>query len=436
MSTTAWIAVGCVALFFALSLLGVKVAYALLGVSIIGLVMMNGMQSAVSVVGTALFSMISGYDYAVLPMFILMASIITCTGMGTDLYAACRTWLGHLHGGLCIASIIACAIFAAVTAFPWASIMAVGAIALPEMQRYHYSKHMAVGSIAAGSELGDLIPPSSMFIIYGMISGTSIGALLMAGVVPGIIMAALYCIVIVIWCKKDPNAGPRGPKTSAKEKLLALKDVWPILAVIFFAMGGIIIGFCTPTEAGAVGAMLAFLIALFQRKLSLKIFKEILLSTAGLTGLIYMIISCAMVMKQMIAVSGLPYALSNVVTSLHMPALLLILLILFIYVLLGMFVETTSMVLLTVGIFLPLIQACGYSAIWYGVILVRMGDIGGLTPPMGMTCFFLKGLAKFPLPETFKACYPFLAADVIGLAMLVLFPQICEWLPRMLGYVV
>ncbi|MFV0363457.1 MAG: TRAP transporter large permease [Suipraeoptans sp.] len=437
MTMNSWVGVGCIALFFVLALMGMKICYSLLTCSLVGLFLMNGLAGTMGVIGTALFSMISSYDYAVLPMFILMASIITETGMGTDLYSSARTWLGHLPGGLCVATIVACAIFAAVTAFPWASIMAVGAIALPEMSRYKYDKKMAIGSVAAGSELGDLIPPSSMFITYGMISGTSIGTLLMAGILPGVLMAALYIIVIFVWCKVKPSAGPRGPKTSAKEKVLALKDCWPILVVIAFAMGGILFGLCTPTEAGAVGAMMSFIIATIQRKMSLKVFKKILISSAKLIGMIYMIISCAMVMKQMIALSGLPYVMSDAVTAMNLSPIILILVILVVYIILGMFVETMSMVLLTVGIFLPIVQACGYSAIWFGVILVRMGDIGGLTPPMGMTCFFLKGLVKkTTLNEVFKGCGPFLIADAVGLALLIAFPVICEWLPRVLGYVV
>ena len=424
----------CIVIFFALSLMGVKICYAMLGSGILGLIMISGFKGAASVTATALFSMISSYDYCVLPMFILMATIITETGMGTSLYSSCRTWLGHLPGGLCIATIIACAIFAAVTAFPWASIMAVGAIALPEMARYHYDKKMSLGAIAAGSELGDLIPPSSMFIIYGMMTSTSIGSLLMAGIMPGLMMALLYCVVIFVWCKKDPNAGARGPKTTAKEKLLALKDVWAIIVVIAIVMGGIIVGLCTPTEAGALGVVLSFLIALLQKKINLKVIKNILLSGGSMIGMIYMVISCAMLMKQMLALSGITFAISNFVLGLHMPNILLMIFILIIYIILGMFFDATSMILLTVGIFLPIVQGCGYSALWFGVIMVRMGDIGGLTPPMGMTAFFLKGLAKEPLADVFKGVMPFLLVDFIGLAILLAFPQIAEWLPGLLGY--
>ena len=424
----------CIVVFFALSLIGVKICYAMLGSGILGLILLSGVKGAASVTATALFSMVSSYDYCVLPMFILMATIITETGMGTSLYASCRNWLGHLPGGLCIATIIACAVFAAVTAFPWASIMAVGAIALPEMARYKYDKKMSLGAIAAGSELGDLIPPSSMFIIYGMMTSTSIGSLLMAGIVPGLMMAVLYCIVIFIWCKKNPEAGARGPKTTAKEKLMALKDVWAILVVIAFVMGGIIGGLCTPTEAGALGVVLAFLIAVLQKRINGKVIKNILLSGGSMIGMIYMVISCAMMMKQMLALSGITFAISDFVLGLNMPNILLMLLILLIYIILGMFFDATSMILLTVGIFLPIVQGCGYSALWFGVIMVRMGDIGGLTPPMGMTAFFLKGLAKEPLADVFKGVMPFLIVDFIGLAILLAFPQITEWIPALLGY--
>ena len=436
MTTACWIGLGAIVLFFILALMGVKICYAMLASGVAGLIFINGINGAISVTSTALFSMVSSYDYAVLPMFILMATIITETGMGTSLYSSCRTWLGQLPGGLCIATIIACAVFAAVTAFPWASIMAVGAIALPEMARYKYDKKMALGSIAAGSELGDLIPPSSMFIVYGMMTGTSIGTLLISGIMPGLLMAGLYVIVILIWCKVKPNAGPRSTKTSAKEKLMALKDVGALLVVILFVMGGILLGLCTPTEAGALGAALAFVIACFQKKMSFKIFKQILISGGSMIGMIYIIIASAMLMKQMIALSGLPFTISHAVMNMHLPNILLIIVILIVYIILGMFVDCMSMVLLTVGIFLPIVQDCGFSAIWFGVILVRMGDIGGLTPPMGMTAFFLKGLAKEPLVDVFKGVIPFLIADFVGLGLLVAFPAICEWLPSVLGYAI
>ena len=436
MTTACWIGLGAIVLFFILALMGVKICYAMLASGVAGLIFINGINGAISVTSTALFSMVSSYDYAVLPMFILMATIITETGMGTSLYSSCRTWLGQLPGGLCIATIIACAVFAAVTAFPWASIMAVGAIALPEMARYKYDKKIALGSIAAGSELGDLIPPSSMFIVYGMMTGTSIGTLLISGIMPGLLMAGLYVIVILIWCKVKPNAGPRSTKTSAKEKLIALKDVGALLVVILFVMGGILLGLCTPTEAGALGAALAFIIACFQKKMSFKIFKQILISGGSMIGMIYIIIASAMIMKQMIALSGLPFTISHAVMNMHLPNILLILVILIVYIILGMFVDCMSMVLLTVGIFLPIVQDCGFSAIWFGVILVRMGDIGGLTPPMGMTAFFLKGLAKEPLVDVFKGVIPFLIADFVGLGLLVAFPAICEWLPSVLGYAI
>ncbi len=338
-------------LLYPTALMGVKICYAMLASGIAGLIFINGINGAISVTSTALFSMVSSFDYAVLPMFILMATIITETGMGTSLYSSCRTWLGHLPGGLCITSIIACAVFAAVTAFPWASIMAVGAIALPEMARYKYDKKDGVRFYCRRFRAGDLIPPSSMFIVYGMMTGTSIGTLLISGIMPGILMAGLYVIVILIWCKVKPNAGPRSPKTTAKEKIMALKDVWALLVVIMFVMGGILFGICTPTEAGALGAMLAFIIACLQKKMSFKIFKQILISGGSMIGMIYIIIASAMIMKQMIALSGLPFTISHAVMNMHLPNILLIIVILIVYIILGMFVDCMSMVLLTVGIF-------------------------------------------------------------------------------------
>ena len=215
-----------------------------------------------------------------------------------------------------------------------------------------------------------------------------------------------------------------------------MKEVWPILVVVAFVMGGILIGICTPTEAGALGAVLAFFVACVQKRMNFKIFKNILIASANMIGMIYMVISCAMLMKQMLALSGLTFAMSDAVLGLALPNGVLMVIILIVYIILGMFFDATSMILLTVGIFLPIVQQCGYSALWFGVIMVRMGDIGGLTPPMGMTAFFLKGLAKRPLAEVFKGVTPFLAADFVGLALLMFFPAICEWLPGVLGYTV
>ncbi len=424
----------CVALFFILSLKGVKIGISMLIAGFVGLAIMNNFTSALMVVGTNVFSVVSSYDFAVLPMFILMAQVITVSEMGTDLYKTASAWLGHMRGGLAIATIGACAIFAAVTAFPWAAILSIGAIAIPQMKKYKYSDELAIGSVAAGSELGDLIPPSAMFITYGMVTSTSIGTLLMAGIVPGLLLALLYMIVIAIGCRIKPSYGPRGPKTSMKDKLRSLKGSMPIIILVLLVLGGMFAGMFTPTEAGAVGALGAFIIALLRKSLNKEKLKQIFLTSAGMVGMIYFLIASANVLKQMIAVSMLPFWLSDIVAAMNLSPLLLMGIILVIYIILGCFVECMSMVLLTVGIFLPIVESCGFSPIWFGVIMVRMGDVGGLTPPMGMTAFFLKGLYKdVPLSRIFRGISPFLLADAVHLILLLFFPIIAEWLPRITG---
>ncbi len=424
----------CVALFFILSLKGVKIGISMLIAGFVGLAIMTNLPSAMMVVGTNVFSVVSSYDFAVLPMFILMAQVITVSEMGTDLYKTASVWLGHMRGGLAIATIGACAIFAAVTAFPWAAILSIGAIAIPQMKKYKYSDELAIGSVAAGSELGDLIPPSAMFITYGMVTSTSIGTLLMAGIVPGLILALLYMIVIAIGCRIKPSYGPRGPKTSMREKISSLKGSMPIIILVLVVLGGMFAGMFTPTEAGAVGALGAFIIALIRKSLNKEKLKQIFLTSAGMVGMIYFLIASANVLKQMIAVSMLPFWLSDIVAAMNLSPLLLMAIILVIYIILGCFVECMSMVLLTVGIFLPIVEACGFSPIWFGVIMVRMGDVGGLTPPMGMTAFFLKGLYKdVPLSRIFRGISPFLLADAVHLILLLFFPIIAEWLPRITG---
>lgn len=434
MSSAITIGLCCIAGFFILAMMGVKIGAAMLTMGFVGILLMNGWNSAIMVLGTNVFSVISSYDFAVLPMFILMAQIITVSDMGSELYNTASAWLGHLPGGLAIATIGACAIFAAVTAFPWAAIVSIGAIAIPQMKKYKYSDELAIGSVAAGSELGDLIPPSAMFIIYGMISGTSIGTLLVAGIVPGIILALLYMIVIAVMCRIKPSYGPRGPQVSFKTKVKSLKGSIGIIIIIGLVLGGMFAGWFTPTEAGSVGALGAFIIALLQRKMSWAKVKEILLTSAGMVGMIYFLILSANVLKQMIAISTLPFWLSSAVQAMDLSKMVLMVIILLIYIALGCVVECQSMILLTVGIFLPIVEACGFSAVWFGVIMVRMGDIGGLTPPMGMTAFFLKGLYKdVPLSRIFKGIGPFLIADAVHLAILLFFPIVAEWLPRLAG---
>ena len=433
---TSAIAIGliCIAAFFILSMMGVKIGFSMLTTGFIGLVLMTSWRGAITVLGTNVFSVVSSYDFAVLPMFILMAQIITVSEMGTDLYKTASTWLGQIPGGLAIATIGACAIFAAVTAFPWAAIVSIGAIAIPQMRKYKYSTELAIGSVAAGSELGDLIPPSAMFIIYGMISGTSIGTLLIAGVVPGLILAAFYMIVIAINCKINPSYGPRGPKTSMEDKIKSLPGSLGIILIVILVLGGLFAGWFTPTEAGSIGALGAFILALLKRRLDREKLKQVMISSAKMIGMIYFLIVGANVLKQMIAVSGLPFWLSDTVMAMQFPTMLLMVIIMLIYIALGCVVEVMSMVLLTVGIFLPIVQACGFSAVWFGVVMVRMGDIGGLTPPMGMTAFFLKGLYKdVPLSRVFKGIAPFLIADAAHLILLLLVPGIVEWLPRITG---
>jgi len=424
------IGIGLLLLFL---FIGMPIIFVLGIVGFWGFTYLSGISGGLSLLGTVLYRTGSNYGFAIIPLFILMGAFCFYSGLSRDLYFTVHKWLGQLPGGLAMATVGACAGFAAVSGSSVATAATMGTVALPEMKRYKYDPSLATGSIAAGGTIGILIPPSIGFVIYGILAEQSIGKLFLAGFIPGVLEAVFYMVTIYILCKRNPRLGPPAPPTGFIEKLFSLKGTWGVLALFLLVIGGIYLGVFTPSEAAAIGAFGALLFALGRRKLSWQGFKSSLTDTAESAGMALGILLTAMVFGYFLAVTRLPFELADVIAGLAIPRLGILVLILLIYMILGCVMPALAMIVLTVPIFYPLAMALGYDPIWFGVIIVRVMEMAQITPPIGINVFVIKGVAKdIPMYTIFRGIFPFLIADVCEIALLIAIPQIALFLPGLM----
>ena len=372
----------------------------------------------------------SDYILSVVPLFLLMGQFAFHSGLSQDLYDTSYKWLGQYPGGLAMATVGGCAAFAAVSGSSVATAATMGSVALPGMKKYDYSPKLALGSIAAGGTIGILIPPSIVFILYGILTEQSIGELFLAGFIPGALTVLLYLLTIAIQVRINPKLGPPGPRTNFKEKLLSLRHTWGMIILFFLVMGGIYLGFFTPTEAGAVGSFGAFLLALLRKRLNLKIIYECLLETGRTTAMLIFIFVGAMIFNYFMAVTNLPMDLTQMIADQGFNRYVILAAILFVYLLLGCIMDPGSMIILTIPIVFPLVQSLGFDPIWFGVVIVIVAEIGAITPPVGLNVFVVKGVAPdVPITDIFKGILPFWCADMVRLFLIVMIPQIALFLP-------
>lgn len=358
-----------------------------------------------------------------------MAAICLQAGLGQSLFRFAHVWFGRLSGGLAIAGIAASALFAAISASSMASVVTLGTIALPEMKRYKYDDALGAGSLAAGGGLGILIPPSGILIIYGIMTEQSIAKLFAAGLLPGIILTILYCLFI--WGKaiRRPDIAPPGGRTSVIVKLRATGDAAEILLLIALVIVGIIIGWFTPTEAGAIGAFGALLLSLVRQRLSLKGFWTALVDSIKSTGMVFVLLIGAFVFTTFLALTTIPMEISLWVAGLGLPPTVIIVLIIVVYLILGMFIDSMAMILLTIPIFVPVMIELDVSLIWFGIIIVMAVEMALITPPVGMNVYVIHGLAPdIKLQTIFRGAVPFLVAQVVVIGLLILVPGLCLWL--------
>ncbi|MBT3551820.1 MAG: TRAP transporter large permease [Rhodospirillaceae bacterium] len=430
MSDTAFGLVGLSALFILLALrMPVALAMALVGV--VGFGIMNGWGPAVSMLADEAFVISNNYELIVIPLFILMGNFASTSGMSRDLYNAAYAWFGHWRGGLASATIAACAGFAALSGSSVASAVTMGRVSLPEMKRFDYDSKLATGCIAAGGTLGILIPPSTGFIIYAILTEESIGRLFLAGVFPGILLAVLFMITIYIQTRINPKLGPAGPRSPMRDKVKTLSQATAMVFIVVVTIGGIYGGVFTPTEAAAVGAMLSFLLTLVRRRLTWNNLSDILLQTIRTTGLVFLILIGAHVFNPFLALTHIPDDLASLLIGADLSPHLVMLILMAAYIVLGSFLEGFAMLVLTLPIVHPMIIELGFDPIWFGVLIVIIIEIGLITPPVGVNVFVVKGIAgDVPLRDIFAGVIPFWFAMMACILILMAFPEIALFLPN------
>ena len=420
-------------ILFALLFIGIPVGVSLGLVAIAGLWVLLGDTATFLKMAITPFRMVESYDLSVLPLFLLMADVCAATGVSRDLYDLAAKWVGRLPGGIAMASIGACAIFAAISSSAVACAATIGSIAIPEMRRFNYDDSLATGTVAAGGTIGILIPPSFMFVLYGILTETSIGKLFMAGFIPGVLQAIFYFIAIYVVCKRNPSIGPRGPATTFKEKIMAFGSCGEVIGLILLVLVGITVGWFTPTEAGSIGAGGAILITLIRRRLTWQNFIQACMSSMKTTGMVFLILVGAYLFTYFITVTNIPTALSNMIIGLGVSPMAVVWIIIGTYIFLGTAMEEASMMLLTIPIFTPIIMNLGFDKIWFGVLVVRMMQVAMISPPVGITLFVIKGIAKdVPMGTIYKGVIPFIIADVIHVTLVVFVPALSMFLPSLM----
>jgi tripartite ATP-independent transporter DctM subunit len=402
---------------------------AMAAVGFIGFAYLSSMDKAFGIVALTPYNTLSNYTLTAVPMFVLMGTLVAGTGVGTDLYDAAYKWFGHLRGGLAIATVAACALFAAICGMSAAEALTIGKIALPEMKKHGYADSLATACVASAGTLGILIPPSLGFVLYGILTEQSVGFLFMAGILPGVLLSLLYMIAIMIWTMRNPKAGPAGPKTSFREKVISLKLIWTTVALFVLVMGGIYMGLFTPTEGGAVGAFGAIIITLVSRQLTSKNLLSSIVETGLTTSLIVGIIMGAFIFQKFMAVSQLPFGMADFIKELSFSRYIIWAIIIVIYIILGMFLDIMSCMVITVPLIYPVILSLGFDPIWFGVQVVLLMQMGLITPPVGMDVFILSSITDVPLGTIFKGVWPFVGAIMVCIILVTIFPQIALFLP-------
>lgn len=415
--------------FFIADILRIPFAFSFMLMAFIGIVWIKGFDAGLSILGTELYAQSSTYVLTAIALFVLMGQLAFNAGIGSDLFASAYRWLGRLPGGLAIATMFACTGFAACSGSTVASAATMSSVAFPEMEKFRYDRKLSTGVIATGGTLGILIPPSGVFIIYGFLTNTSIGALFVAGILPGILLSLLYSTLIYMRCKRNPGIGPQGESFSWRERVASLRGIWGMLVLFVLIIGGMFGGIFAPSEAASVGAAGALVICAVRRRLSWSTLRDSLGQTARISSSILIIIVGAMMFNTFLSVSGAGIAMSNWVIGLGLPRYVLLAFLIFMYIFLGCFMDSVSMIMLTLPIFYPIILSVGFNPIWYGVIMIIMVEMGVITPPFGLNAFVVHGMTKVPLGDIFRGLAPFILIMIFGTIIIVLFPQISLFIP-------
>ena len=421
-------------ILFGLLLTSMPVAFAMIASGVIGFALIVNSQAAFSMVSADLYETFSSYSLTVIPLFVMMGQVAFHAGISRRLFYTAYVWIGHLKGGLAMATVGACAGFGAICGSGPATAATMASVALPEMKRYGYADSLASGTVAAGGSLGMLIPPSVVFIVYALMTEQSIGELFLAGIIPGILIALLFCLSIYIRCSRDTSLGPAGPRHGWKEKFRSLNGVIETVLLFLLVMGGMFIGLFTPIEAAAIGAAGSFVIAFVQKEMTFHKLTMILFETVRTSSMIFFIVAGAVVFGRFLAVSRIPFVIAQFFVALPFPGWAVMMLIILFFLVAGCFIDALALILLTIPIFYPVILELGYDPVWFGVIVVVITQMGVITPPVGVNVYVVSGIERdIPLTVIFKGALPYLLVLIIASLILILIPQLCLFLPGLLA---
>lgn len=411
----------------------IPVGFVMTLVGFLGFGLLTSWGASLNLLARDFFSVLSSYNLTVIPLFILMGQLAHYTGISGRLFNAANKFLGHLPGGLAIATIGACAGFSAICGSTSATAATMASVALPEMKKYRYDPALATGVVAAGGSLGILIPPSTIFIVYGIMTEQSVGKLFMAGILPGILLSLLLIATIVVWTLLRPELCLRAPKATLRERIASLPGMIETFLLFILVMGGLFIGFFTPTEAAGIGAFGTLAIALIGRNLSWTSFVRSLNETTRISCMILVIVAGATVFGHFLAVTTIPSEIGSWVSGLQLPPPVVIGLIVLIYLLLGCLMDSLAMIMLTIPVFYPVVMALGYDPIWFGVVIVLVAEMGVITPPIGINVYVVSGVARdVPLPVIFRGTLRMLIAMFLTVLLLILFPGLALYLPGLM----
>jgi C4-dicarboxylate transporter, DctM subunit len=416
---------------FALMLLRVPVGMAMGLVGVAGFGLVTGFGPALKLIGQTSMRTVTDYTFGVIPMFLLMGAFVSNSGMSRELFRAANTFVGHLRGGFAIATIVACGGFAAITGSSVATAATFSTVAYPEMRRFNYPQSIAAGTIAAGGTLGAMFPPSTVLVVYGIITQQDISKLFIAGIVPGLLAMAMYVMTIGIIGAARPDLLPAGPRSSWSARLLALKDVWASLLLFVFVIGGLYGGLFTPTEAGGMGAGGAFLIGLVRGRLPREVILQSLLQATRTGAAVFTVLIGALLFGYFLTITGTPQHVTEFLTGLGLGRYGVLALILLLYLVLGCLMDAMAMIILTVPIVFPVITALGFDPIWFGVIIVMTVELGLIHPPVGMNVFVIKSVVgEVKFATIFRGVAPFIVTDLLRLVILIALPLLATWLPN------
>jgi tripartite ATP-independent transporter DctM subunit len=414
--------------------MGVHIGVAMAVVGFLGMAVITGVNAAIGMLQTTPYSTVANYGLSVIVLFVLMGQVAYHSGLSKDLYRAAFTWLGHLPGGLAMSTVVACTGIGVLCGSTTATTATMGIVALPEMKRFGYEDGFAAGTVASAGTLGTMVPPSVLLMLYSVMCSLSIGKSFAAVMIPGASLLVLYCITAALVVLRNPALGPRGPKSSWKERFVALYHVKGVVFLACLVIGGMLTGFFTVNEGGAVGVAGALVVAAFRRTLNFQMLRQALLDAGKTIAMIFMIIIGAMIFGYFLAISRLPGELAQFFGSLPFHRNVVLIGIIALYIVLGALMDELAMLLLTVPIFFPVIKALGFDPYWFGVILVLVMATGMICPPVGMNCFIIAGIDKsISIVRIYKGIWPYFAAIVAVLILMIIFPGLALWLPSMLN---